>query len=157
LIDAARDTLAADVDAVESSENVMSKENVELARRAGDAVRRGDFDAWMELHDEDFELLPVGDFPIGAVRGRTAAWNVYRDFFDTFKEDPASETEIVEGSEDQVLIHYRSDLHGRRSDVAVEFDYWVVATLRNGTFTRAKWFTEGSEARRVASGGGRRG
>ena len=52
----------------------MSQENVELVRQTEEALLRRDRDAWFAIHDEDFEIVPVRDWPEGGVRGREAAW-----------------------------------------------------------------------------------
>ena len=127
----------------------MSEENVELVRQGEEAVLRGDRDAWFAIHDEDFELVPIREWPEGAVRGREAAWELNMRFIDTFEVVP-SEVERVDGGADKVLVHPRYDLRGAGSGAEVEHDYWLVATAREGKILRVQWFTDGVEAREAA-------
>ena len=127
----------------------MSEENVELVRQGEEAVLRGDRDAWFAIHDEDFELVPIREWPEGAVRGREAAWELNMRFIDTFEVVP-SEVERVDAGADKVLVHPRYDLRGAGSGAEVEHDYWLVATAREGKILRVQWFTDGVEAREAA-------
>ena len=127
----------------------MSEENVELVRQAEEAVLRGDRDAWFAIHDEDFELVPIREWPEGAVRGREAAWELSMRFIDSFEVVP-SEVERVDAGADKVLVHPRYDLRGAGSGAQVEHDYWLVATAREGKILRVQWFTDGVEAREAA-------
>jgi ketosteroid isomerase-like protein len=127
----------------------MSEENVELVRQGEEAVLRGDRDAWFAIHDEDFELIPIREWPEGAVRGREAAWELNMRFIDSFEVVP-SEVERVDAGADKVLVHPRYDLRGAGSGAEVEHDYWLVATAREGKILRVQWFTDGVEAREAA-------
>ena len=117
--------------------------------KAEEAVLRGDRDAWFAIHDEDFELVPIREWPEGAVRGREAAWELNMRFIDTFEVVP-SEVERVDAGADKVLVHPRYDLRGAGSGAEVEHDYWLVATAREGKILRVQWFTDGVEAREAA-------
>jgi ketosteroid isomerase-like protein len=127
----------------------MSEENVELVRQGEEAVLRGDRDAWFAIHDEDFELVPIREWPEGAVHGREAAWELNMRFIDSFEVVP-SEVERVAAGADKVLVHPRYDLRGAGSGAEVEHDYWLVATAREGKILRVQWFTDGVEAREAA-------
>jgi ketosteroid isomerase-like protein len=127
----------------------MSQDNVELVRQAEEAVLRGDRNAWLAIHDEDFELVPIREWPEGAVRGREAAWELSMRFIDSFEVVP-SEVERVDAGADKVLVHPRYDLRGAGSGAEVEHDYWLVATVRQGRILRVQWFTDGVEAREAA-------
>ena len=41
----------------------MSEENVELVRKALEALKRRDRTTWLAVHDDDFEVVPIRDFP----------------------------------------------------------------------------------------------
>jgi ketosteroid isomerase-like protein len=127
----------------------MSEANVELVRQGEEAVLRGDRDAWFAIHDEDFELVPIREWPEGAVRGREAAWELNKRFIDSFEVVP-SEVQRVAAGADKVLVHPRYDLRGAGSGAEVEHDYWLVATAREGKILRVQWFTDGVEAREAA-------
>jgi ketosteroid isomerase-like protein len=84
----------------------MSQENVELVRQAMEALLRRDRDAWFAIHDEEFEIVPVRDWPEGAVRGREAGWDFYMRTRDSF-EWVSIEVERVAAGADKVLAHMR--------------------------------------------------
>jgi ketosteroid isomerase-like protein len=127
----------------------MSQENVELVSQSMDALLRRDRASWLAIHDEDFEIVYVRDWPEGAVRGREAAWEANMRIRDSFEWVPI-EVERVDAGADKVLVHPRYELRGAGSGAEVEHDYWFVATVREGKILRVQWFTDGVEAREAA-------
>jgi ketosteroid isomerase-like protein len=127
----------------------MSQENVELVRQAEEALFRADRTTWLAIHDEDFELVNVPEWPEGAVRGREAAWDYNMTVRDSFEWIPI-ESERVDAGADKVLVHPRYALRGAASGVPVEHDYWLVATVRQGKILRVQWFADHAEALEAA-------
>ena len=127
----------------------MSEENVELVRQTEEALLRRDRDAWFAIHDEDFEIVAIRDWPETGVRGREAAWNFHMRILESFEWAPI-EVERVDAGADKVLAHLRSDARGVGSGAEVELDQWFVATVRDGKIFRLEWFTDGVEAREAA-------
>jgi ketosteroid isomerase-like protein len=129
----------------------MSQENVELVRRAAEALMRRDRITWLAVADEDFELVPISDWPEPTtVRGAEAGWDFYLDFFDVFEGFPMDAAEIVDAGSDKVLLHYRAAISGKESGAGVRFDYWLVITVRQGKSVRAQWFADRDVALEVA-------
>jgi ketosteroid isomerase-like protein len=128
----------------------MSQENVGLARQALEALRRRDLTTWLALHDDDFEVVPIRDWPEPGARGPGAAWDFYLQNFEAFERVPLDDTELVDAGSDKVLVHQRYDLRGRASGADVEFDNWVVVTVWHGRIVRAEWFTDRAEALEAA-------
>ena len=127
----------------------MSQQNVELVQESMEVLLRGDRDAWFAIHDEDFEIVPIRDWPETGVRGREAAWNFHMRILDSFEWE-AIEVERVDAAADKVLAHLRSDARGVGSGAEVELDQWFVTTVREGKILRLQWFTDGVEAREAA-------
>jgi ketosteroid isomerase-like protein len=127
----------------------MSEENVELLRQAEEALLRRDRDTYLALHDQDFEIVPIRDWPEGGVRGREAGWDFNMRILDSFEWVPV-EVERVAAGADKVLVHLRYDARGAGSGAEVELDQWYVATVREGKILRLEWFTDGVEAREAA-------
>jgi ketosteroid isomerase-like protein len=123
----------------------MSQENVELVRQSEEALLRGDRTTWLAIHDEDFELVNIPEWPEGAVRGREAAWDFNMSVRDSFEWVPI-ESERVDAGADKVLVHPRYALRGAGSGVPVEHDLWLVATVRRGKILRVQWFADHAEA-----------
>jgi ketosteroid isomerase-like protein len=127
----------------------MSQENVEMLRQAFEAFARRDQTGWYELADPSLEVIPVGDWPEGEIRGREAAW----DFFVATEEpwEPGS-YEIVKAidSDDKVVTHLQRYMRGKSSGVEVQYDYWLIAVIRNGKALRLEWFETREEALEAA-------
>jgi ketosteroid isomerase-like protein len=107
----------------------MSEENLETLRRSLEAFDRRDRDAWFAFCDQDYEVIPIADWPETDIRGRDAAWDFYVEVLGAFQQSRVSEdTELLDAGPDKVLVHYRGDLRGRESGADVGFDYWLVST-----------------------------
>ena len=128
----------------------MSQENVELMRQAEEAILRRDRDAWFAIHDEDFEIVPVRDWPEGGVRGREAGWDFHMRIRDSFEWEAIEVERVDAGGRQKVLAHLRSDARGVGSGAEVELDQSFVATVREGKILRLQWFTDRVEALEAA-------
>jgi ketosteroid isomerase-like protein len=129
----------------------MSEENVEAMRRTLRAFDSRDRDAWLAERSEDYEVIPIADWPETDIRGRDAAWDFYVEVLGAFREGRVSEdVELVGSSPDKILLRYRGNVHGRESGADVGFDYWLVSTFRGGKVVHDHWFTDRSEALEAA-------
>src|SRR5262245_8205998 len=109
----------------------MSEENIEVVRRAMEALRRRDRAAYLGLHDDDFEVLSSRDWPEPGAHGPEAAWELYIGSFDIFETGfPGENAEFVDAGADTILVHNRYDVRGAGSGAEVVFDYSFVATVR---------------------------
>jgi ketosteroid isomerase-like protein len=119
----------------------MSKENIERMRQGVAAFGRGDRETWLGLVHDDIEVVPMGDWPEGRIRGREAVW----DFFvaaDAPWEPGQYELDEVADGGDYVAARMRRDLRGKSSGVEVEYEFWVVSTFRDGKASRVEWFED---------------
>ena len=91
----------------------MSEENVELVRRALEALDRRDLTTWLAVHDQDFEIVPIPHWPEPVVRGAEAAWDYYLETFNIFEGFSVADAEVTDAGADKVLVHYEYDLRGR--------------------------------------------
>jgi ketosteroid isomerase-like protein len=124
----------------------MSQENVAVARRLLGAFNRGDRAAWLALLDDDYEVVPVAEWPDpSAVRGGEAGWDFYVEIAHTLSFGHAY-IDFVDAGGDKVLGHQRHEAHGRTSGANVEIHYWIVMTCRNGKVLRDEWYTDRAEA-----------
>lgn len=128
----------------------MSQENVAVARRLLSAFNRGDRAAWLALLDEEYELVPVAEWPDPpAIRGPEDAWRFYADVAHTLSLGHA-QIEFVDAGGDKVLGHQRHEAHGRTSGANVEIQLWIVMTCREGKVLRDEWYTDRAEALEAA-------
>jgi hypothetical protein len=89
----------------------MSEETLETFRSSLEAFDRRDRDAWLAFRDQDYEVIPVADWPETDIRGRDAAWDFYVEVLGAFQQSRVSEdTELLDAAPDKVLMHYRGDL-----------------------------------------------
>jgi ketosteroid isomerase-like protein len=132
----------------------MSRENIEIARHAAEAIDRRDRTAWLALHDQDCEVVAMDDWSEAGVRGAEAAWSFYGTVFDALDRvtgpSGIGDVQLVDAGAGQVLVHLRNDLSGRESGAGVEFNYWVVVTIRQGEIVREHWFADHAEALEAA-------
>jgi ketosteroid isomerase-like protein len=128
----------------------MSEENVELVRRALQALDRRDLTSWLALSDEDAEVVFTRDWPESGVRSPEAAFNWYIQFFDTLQPFRTADAEFIDAGADKVLLQYRMDLRGRGSGAKVEWRRWCVVTIQKGRLLRAEWFSDRADALEAA-------
>jgi ketosteroid isomerase-like protein len=128
----------------------MSKENVEIVRRALEALDRRDLSSWLAVCDEDGEVVPTRDWPDSGVRGAEAAFNWYVQVFDSLQPFRTADTEFIDAGADKVLLQYRIDVRGRGSGAEVEWRRWCVVTMRKGRLLRGEWFLDRAEALEAA-------
>ena len=128
----------------------MSQENVERVRESLEAFARRDKAAWYELCDPNLEVVPVGDWPEGEkIQGREAAW----DFLVTSDEpwEPGSyEMAEVMDNDENVVTRLKRDMRGKSSGVGVQYDYWLVVTIRDRKAVRLEWFEKRESALEAA-------
>ena len=129
----------------------MSEENLETFRRSLEAFDRRDKAAWLQIRDQDYEVVTSNLWPEGDVRGREAAWDFYVTIADTFERQPFSDDlELIDAGPDKIVVHQRNDVRGGESGVNVEIDYWVVVSFRDGMIIRDRWFENRGEALKAA-------
>jgi ketosteroid isomerase-like protein len=125
----------------------MSQKNVESLRQALDAFDRGDRAAYLTLCDQDYEVVPIRDWPeAGAIRGREAAWDFYVKVAEAFEPFDSGDAELIDAGVDKVVVRRGGEVRGRASGADVELNYWIVVTFRQGKVLRDQWFADRAEA-----------
>ena len=129
----------------------MSQENMETFRQALDALDRRDRAAYLALCDQDYEVVPIDDWPeAGAIRGREAVWDFYVKVLGAFEPTDSGDAEFMDARADKAVVHRAAEMRGRASGAKVEFDYWIVVTFREGKILRDQWFADRTEALKAA-------
>ena len=122
-------------------------EKVELLRVSVDALNRGDRTAWLSTFDPDGVMIPAHEWPERApVRGAAAVWDFYAGVIATWEAGSFELGEIIEVSEDTLVLNVRRETRGRASGAGVAFDYWNVTKFRRKRVIQAEWFPERAEA-----------
>ena len=126
----------------------MGEGNLETVRRALETYNRQDRDAWLSMHDPDYEFRADPEWPeSGTVRGREAAWDFIATLVEAWDdEDDFEMVEAIECGDDKIVARYRRAVRGRASGIADVLDYWAINTLRGGLIIRMEWFASRDRA-----------
>lgn len=126
----------------------VSRENVEVARRAFEAWQNDDYEAWIALHDTDVEYLGAAERRLGqgvyrGHRGASELWRVWRDEVEGFW----IESEQIRDLGDGRVVHLgQMGFRGSASGVDVDSELALVITLRGGKIVRSMDFMSHHEA-----------
>jgi ketosteroid isomerase-like protein len=120
----------------------MSQENVALARKAIDALNRGDFDALLAFHSPDVVWEALEGVPgIGELyRGRAGVREWIEQLLEVFKEPQIEIEEITDLGDDRVFIEVVLTARGRGSGAPVEYRTWQIVWFVDGLITRRQVF-----------------
>ena len=121
----------------------MSRENVELHYRAGDAFNRRDLDAFLALMDPEVEFIPYVVTMEGTYRGHDGIRRWWQDLFEVFP-DWKVEAEEVRDLGDLTLMRGRLRGQGATSGAPFERPYWGAVEWRDEQIVW--WHAFGSEA-----------
>jgi limonene-1,2-epoxide hydrolase len=123
----------------------MSRENVELIRRAYEAVARNDLDAASACIHPEIEFHTYGESPAaGVYRGKDAVRQYNEDLFEQFESVRFEVAEILDAGERVVVVSMQHALpKGGRQEIAVRVtEVWVVRddllAERRSYWTRAE-------------------
>ena len=129
----------------------MSRENVEVVRRAWEAFVRHDNEAALALYDPEIEIDVRHEARVGGgvYHGLEGVQRYFRDYLSVFG-DVRSEVEEWIDADDQIIAMVRSHGRGRGSGVPVdmlEAHLWIV---RGGKLRRLQTFATKAEALEAA-------
>ena len=131
----------------------MSEENVALARKAVDAINRGDFDALLAFLSPDvvWEALE-GVTGIGELyRGRAGVREWIELMWENAEEGVHIEIEqITDLGDDRVFIAVVLTARRRGSGVPFEYRTWQIVWFADGLITRRQVFWTRAEALKTA-------
>lgn len=129
----------------------MSRENVEIVRRAYEAFNRGDPEGLVADLARDFDYVTTGTIPGagGVYRGPEGFRQFMQWFSDAFDNPRVELHELIE-ADDQVLAALTLRGDGKQSGVAASWDVWHLWTVRDGKVVRGQGFTRRGEALEAA-------
>jgi ketosteroid isomerase-like protein len=128
----------------------MSQENVESWKRILAAYRRGDKRAFLAEMHRDATTIPAPDFPEQGPYVGEAMWDFYVKLEDSWGEsDPTLPSEIIDLG-DRLLVSVERTARGRASDISVDFNFYGIATFREGKLGRVEWFRQREQALEAA-------
>jgi ketosteroid isomerase-like protein len=126
----------------------MSKENVEVVRRANEAFFAGDLEAALGLLDPAIEWHgTVGGMDEGRVaNGLAEVVQGFVDYFAVWERMDMRAVEYVDAGGDDVVVFHHEVAKGRESGVVVESDPATVNTVRDGAIVRVRSFMDRAQA-----------
>jgi ketosteroid isomerase-like protein len=130
----------------------MSEENVEVMRRAAEAMISGDAATALDALDPEIEWhATVGGIDEGRVyRGPDEVAKAFADYFETWERIELRADEFLDAGGEEVLVLWHEVAKGRESGAVVETDTGTVNTIRDGKIVRVRSYMERAEALRVA-------
>ena len=131
----------------------MSEENVEVFKRAFDAINRGDADALVSELDAEVEwhgaiLMAMGGKQT-VYQGHEGLREWLRDLYETLSEFHADYPEIRDLGDRTVAIG-RVRARGRASEAEIESPHGTVVEFKNGKGVRIRTYLDPKEALEAA-------
>jgi ketosteroid isomerase-like protein len=127
----------------------MSRENVEIARRAYDAYNRRDIDAMLALATADCVMISQLLDASAEFRGREGLVRYYAMLNESWEEF-RSVIEEAHDLGDHVLTLNRSTARGKGSGMDVDAPTAAVFDFRDGKISRVRLYLDRAEASREA-------
>jgi ketosteroid isomerase-like protein len=129
----------------------MSRENVEVIRRAYDAFNRGDFDGMVVDIAPEFEFVPTGAMPDSEdiYRGPEGWRRFTRWFSDQFDAARVEAREFLQ-ADDQVAVSVILSGRGKQSGAEVRWNVWHVWKFLDGKTVHGQAFTSREDALEAA-------
>jgi ketosteroid isomerase-like protein len=133
----------------------MSQENVELARRATEALDRHGVEAVISSGfwspEVVFDLSPAGIPGLGVYRGYDEIRAFFEDWFGAFPfEEWGMDNEELIDHGDQVIAMLRQRGRGGSSGAAAEIEFVTINTLRAGEIVRVEFYLDREKALEAA-------
>ena len=128
----------------------MSRENVEIFRRAQAAYNEGDWDAALAAMDPNVEFDLTRAAPDGEIyrghEGVKTFWRMLRDVFGSLRNEPE---EVIDGG-DRLFTRIRLRSTGQASGAMTQDVLYQVITLDKGRAIRVEFLRDRAEALRAA-------
>ncbi|HEX3277147.1 MAG TPA: nuclear transport factor 2 family protein [Thermoleophilaceae bacterium] len=125
----------------------MSRQNVEIARRAWEEWTRGDLDAFLEFFDPAVEWIPTRLWPEEDIYyGREGIRRFVEKWLASWERFESGVEEYLEVDGDRVLVLGWQRGFGPGSNVPVHMDFAQLTTMKDGLACRVEIYADRREA-----------
>jgi ketosteroid isomerase-like protein len=126
----------------------MSRENVEVVRRALQAFADGGLDAMAEFWDPGIEWRAAEGAidDVGEMHGPVAVRRYIQDWLDTFDDPTVVVDELRDVGDGRVLAIQRMKGRAKLSGVAIDLRYAAISTVRDGKIVRGREYLSVEDA-----------
>jgi len=130
----------------------MPEENVELMRRATEAMTRGDAAAALEALDPEIEWhATVGGIDEGRIaRGHEEVIRSFAEYFEVWERIELRADKFIDAGDNGVVVFFHEIAKGRESGAVVETDTGTVNEIRGGKIVRVRSFMDRDQALEAA-------
>jgi ketosteroid isomerase-like protein len=128
----------------------MSRENVEIVRRAYEAFNRGSLDAVTAMVDPEIEFVPPPGLGESGQRGVESVLAMARQWIETFDDFRVDAERFIDPGGDCVVAFVRDRGRVKGTDVEIHNQFIHVWTLRGGKLVRWEGYTDETEALEAA-------
>ena len=123
----------------------MSRENVEVVRRAFEAFRRRDWQSFIAPFDPDIEWHDRPEAGLGTFHGHDGVRRFFQTILEAWEHYDARAEDII-GAGDQVVVFIHQTARGSASGVDVEERIAGVFRLHGGKVCYVRIYTDRNEA-----------
>ena len=131
----------------------MSQENVELVRRASEALNRAIANddltpALLDLLDQDIDWRAAEGAidDVGGMRGHDAIRRYLEDWTDGFDNLTLVPQELLEIDDEQVMAVQRLSGRAKQTGIETELTFFAIYTIREGRFVKVREYITREEA-----------
>jgi ketosteroid isomerase-like protein len=130
----------------------MSQENIEIARTAFEALKRGGFDEALVYVDPEIEFEPPNETleRPSNFKGHEALRERWKLLLEPFEDARLEPIEFIDGGDETVIVVFRVRVRGRASKVPVEAEPAYVLAIRGGKILRLRAYLQRDQALKAA-------
>ena len=126
----------------------MSRQNVEIVRRAWDAWGRGDLDGLLAVCTADliFGMTHVRDWPEPEYRGHDGLRRFLTEWLEVWYGFEVGVDELIPAADGRVVSLFWQRGKGRQSGLSMDTEWGIVTTMRGERIARIENYDDRAEA-----------
>jgi ketosteroid isomerase-like protein len=125
----------------------VSRENVDIVKRAFDAIARNDLEALLPMYDRDVEFLPLTGTRVesGGYRGHAGMRDYFHEAADVWDQLRPYAVDVRTVGDDVVVLGGCA-VRGKASEIETDTPMAWVMTIRGGKITSSRAYATSAEA-----------